>query len=114
MTEFAGMHETVLLDEAVELLVTKPSGIYVDATFGRGGHSNAILKVLSGEGRLIAFDKDVDALKEADKVFSGDARFEIVHGSFADIDLMPTARFPASNSTTLSTTVLLYMIKSLF
>ncbi len=86
MTEFVGMHETVLLEEAVELLVTKPSGIYVDATFGRGGHSKAILNALDESGRLIAFDKDVDALKEAGKVFSDDPRFEIVHGSFADIE----------------------------
>jgi 16S rRNA (cytosine1402-N4)-methyltransferase len=86
MTEFAGMHETVLLEEAVASLVTKPSGIFVDATFGRGGHSKAILSALSESGRLIAFDKDVDALKEANKEFSDDARFEIVHGSFADIE----------------------------
>jgi 16S rRNA (cytosine1402-N4)-methyltransferase len=86
MTEFAGMHETVLLEEAVASLVTKPSGIFVDATFGRGGHSKAILSALSESGRLIAFDKDVDALKEANKEFSNDARFEIVHGSFADIE----------------------------
>lgn len=86
MTEFVGMHETVLLEEAVELLVTKPSGIYVDATFGRGGHSKAILNALDESGRLIAFDKDVDALAEAGKVFSEDPRFEIVHGSFADIE----------------------------
>ena len=86
MTEFVGMHETVLLEEAVELLITKPSGIYVDATFGRGGHSKAILSALDGSGRLIAFDKDVDALEEAGKVFSDDPRFDIVHGSFADIE----------------------------
>lgn len=86
MSEFDGMHETVLLEEAVELLVTDSSGIYVDATFGRGGHSKAILSALSAKGRLIAFDKDADALKEAGNIFSDDERFEIVHGSFADIE----------------------------
>tara|TARA_R110001592_G_scaffold140266_5_gene361058 strand:- start:24006 stop:24947 length:942 start_codon:yes stop_codon:yes gene_type:complete len=86
MSEFEGMHETVLLNEAVELLVTNPSGIYVDATFGRGGHSRAILDALSSDGRLIAIDKDIDALKEADKVFGEDPRFEIIHGSFTDIE----------------------------
>lgn len=86
MSEFDGMHETVLLEEAVELLVTDSSGVYVDATFGRGGHSKALLNALGEKGRLIAFDKDIDALKEADKAFSNDKRFEIVHGSFADIE----------------------------
>lgn len=86
MSEFVGAHETVLLHEAVELLVTKPSGIYVDATFGRGGHSKAILDALDGSGRLIAIDKDLDALTKAQADYKDDARFEIVHGSFADID----------------------------
>lgn len=86
MSEFDGVHETVLLKEAVELLITDPSGVYVDATFGRGGHSKAILNALSSDGKLIAIDKDIDALREADMVFSDDARFEIVHGSFADIE----------------------------
>lgn len=86
MSEFVGAHETVLLHEAVELLVTKPSGIYVDATFGRGGHSKAILDSLEKGGRLIAIDKDLDALNKAQAGYKDDARFEIVHGSFADID----------------------------
>ena len=86
MSEFVGVHETVLLREAVEYLVKKPSGIYVDATFGRGGHSRAILDSLDESGRLIAIDKDLDALNKAQEAYKGDARFEIVHGSFADID----------------------------
>ena len=55
-------HKTVLLDEAVDALVWDPDGTYVDGTFGRGGHSRAILGLLSPRGRLIAFDKDPDAL----------------------------------------------------
>lgn len=86
MSESDGMHETVLLKEAVDLLITDPSGVYVDATFGRGGHSKAILSALSPDGRLIAIDKDIDALKEADNIFRNDSRFEIVHGSFGDIE----------------------------
>ncbi len=86
MTDFTGNHETVLLHEAVELLITNPSGVYVDATFGRGGHSQAILNALNDDGKLIAIDKDIDALKEAHKIFGKDARFKIVHGSFADIE----------------------------
>jgi 16S rRNA (cytosine1402-N4)-methyltransferase len=86
MSELVGTHEAVLLEEAIKQLVTNPSGIYVDATFGRGGHSKAVLDVLSSDGRLIAIDKDMEALKEAEKIFGNDSRFEIVHGSFADIE----------------------------
>ena len=55
-------HTTVLLSEAVDALDIKPDGTYVDATFGRGGHSRLILSKLSPKGRLIAFDKDLDAI----------------------------------------------------
>lgn len=86
MSDSVGIHETVLLNEAVELTVINPSGIYVDATFGRGGHSQAILDVLDQSGRLIAIDKDLDALERAKLDFKDDSRFEVVHGSFADIE----------------------------
>ena len=55
-------HTTVLLSEAVDALDIQPDGTYVDATFGRGGHSRLILSKLSPQGRLIAFDKDLDAI----------------------------------------------------
>lgn len=74
-------HRTVLLDEAVDALVTRPDGVYVDGTFGRGGHSRAVLARLSDAGRLIAFDKDPRAIETASGI--EDARFEIVHDSFA-------------------------------
>ncbi len=74
-------HRTVLLDEAVDALVTRPDGIYVDGTFGRGGHSRAVLARLGEAGRLIAFDKDPLAIATAEQI--GDARFAIVHDSFA-------------------------------
>src|SRR5690606_12322608 len=83
-------HSTVLLDEAVEALVTDPHGFYVDGTFGRGGHSAAILARLSPNGRLLAIDKDPQAIATAHQRFGADSRFEIVRGSFADI-----ARFAA-------------------
>ncbi|SFN02661.1 16S rRNA (cytosine1402-N4)-methyltransferase [Formivibrio citricus] len=73
-------HRTVLLDEAVEALALQPSGIYVDCTFGRGGHSRLILSRLGAQGRLIAFDKDPHAIAEAEKI--SDPRFEIVHSGF--------------------------------
>lgn len=73
-------HTTVLLAEAVEALVTRPEGLYVDGTFGRGGHSRAVLAKLAAEGRLVAFDKDPEAIAEAGRI--ADARFAIRHASF--------------------------------
>lgn len=76
-------HRTVLLDEAVESLVTRPDGVYVDGTFGRGGHSRAVLARLAPAARLIAFDKDPRAIETAQGI--KDARFSIVHDSFASM-----------------------------
>lgn len=75
-------HQAVLLEEAVEALAIRASGVYIDGTFGRGGHSRRILQALGAEGRLIAFDKDPDAIAVAEKEFGSDSRFRIVHGSF--------------------------------
>ncbi|NND69252.1 MAG: 16S rRNA (cytosine(1402)-N(4))-methyltransferase RsmH, partial [Halioglobus sp.] len=77
------IHETVLLREAVEALVTDPDGVYVDGTFGRGGHSRALLEKLSAEGRLVAADKDPAAIAVANEVAQGDDRFAFYHGSFS-------------------------------
>ncbi len=75
-------HITVLLKEAVEALAIKPDGVYVDGTFGRGGHSRAILAQLGPEGRLIAFDRDPQAIAAGEAI--GDGRFELVHAPFSD------------------------------
>ncbi|AOI71977.1 ribosomal RNA small subunit methyltransferase H [Burkholderia ubonensis] len=83
-------HRTVLLDEAVDALVTRPDGIYVDGTFGRGGHSRAVLARLGAAGRLIAFDKDPRAIETAQGI--EDARFSIVHDSFASMQGALAAR----------------------
>ncbi|PWF44318.1 16S rRNA (cytosine(1402)-N(4))-methyltransferase RsmH [Massilia glaciei] len=80
------LHRTVLLDEAVDALAIagpRAGGVYVDGTFGRGGHSRLILSRLGPQGRLIGFDKDLQAIATAEQV--GDARFEIVHDSFASM-----------------------------
>ena len=74
-------HVTVLLDEAVQALAIKPSGIYVDGTFGRGGHSKKILEQLGVNGRLIAFDRDLSAIESSRAI--ADARFSMVHSHFA-------------------------------
>jgi 16S rRNA (cytosine1402-N4)-methyltransferase len=76
----AWRHTTVLLEEAVQALVTQPDGTYVDGTFGRGGHSRAVLALLSPAGRLVAFDKDPEAIAEAASIT--DPRFVICHESF--------------------------------
>src|SRR3984957_1410437 len=76
-------HRTVLLDEAVEALITRVDGTYIDGTFGRGGHSRLILTKLSDAGRLIAFDKDPQAIATAAQI--QDSRFSIVHESFASL-----------------------------
>ena len=85
MPEF--QHHTVLLEEAVNALAIegeRANGIFIDGTFGRGGHSRLILERLGNRGRLIAFDKDPQAIASAASI--SDARFEIVHDSFATLD----------------------------
>jgi len=76
-------HTTVLLDEAVEALAIRRDGIYVDGTFGRGGHSARILERLGGNGRLISLDKDPAAVAVGEKW--RDARFQMMHRSFAKL-----------------------------
>ena len=79
----AWSHTTVLLPEAVQALVTQTDGVYVDGTFGRGGHSRAVLAALGPQGRLIAFDKDLEAVAAAQSIT--DPRFVMQHGDFGDM-----------------------------
>lgn len=76
-------HTSVLLYECIEGLAIKPDGIYVDATFGRGGHTGEILKRLGDHGRMIAFDRDPQAIEVANKI--DDPRFTIIHEPFAQM-----------------------------
>lgn len=76
-------HRTVLLEAAAEALVTHPDGLYVDATFGRGGHSRAILARLGAGGRLLALDRDPEAVAAAANI--DDARFSIRHAEFGEL-----------------------------
>ena len=82
---FPSPHQTVLLQEAVAALEIKPSGIYVDATFGRGGHSRAILERLGPSGRLLALDRDPQAVEAARAI--NDPRLTMVHHSFGELAL---------------------------
>lgn len=77
------VHATVLLNEAVEALEIKPDGVYVDGTFGRGGHSRLILQKLGERGRLIALDKDPTAIAAGKAIV--DTRFRLVHSGFEHV-----------------------------
>ncbi|MEM1155557.1 MAG: 16S rRNA (cytosine(1402)-N(4))-methyltransferase RsmH [Pseudomonadota bacterium] len=83
----SSLHQTVLLQEAIEALVTRPSGTYVDGTFGRGGHSRLMLAKLDEQARVIALDKDPQAALEATQLAMSEPRFEFFHSSFADLPL---------------------------
>lgn len=85
MSDIKEQHQSVLLAEVLSALHLQPNGIYIDATFGRGGHSQAILNQLNSYGRLFAMDKDPQAIAYAKKYFSHDKRFTIYHGSFTDL-----------------------------
>lgn len=78
-----GAHVTVLLDEAVDSLAIKQDGVYVDATFGRGGHSRRILSALGDSGRLVALDRDPQAIAAGAAV--ADRRFQLVHRAFGEL-----------------------------
>jgi 16S rRNA (cytosine1402-N4)-methyltransferase len=92
VTEPGGLHMPVLLDEAIAGLNIRPDGIYIDGTFGRGGHSRRILEELGAAGSLLAFDKDDEAVMVARAEFADDQRFSIVHGSFAQMAAIAAKR----------------------
>ena len=85
--EASWKHTTVMLGEAVDALVHDPAGCYVDGTFGRGGHTRAILEQLNEQGRVIAFDKDPEAVAYANGI--DDSRFSIRHDSFTGMEELP-------------------------
>ena len=78
-------HTTVFLHEAVDALVTDIDGFYVDGTFGRGGHAAELLGRLSGQGSVLAIDKDPQAISAGQERFAEDPRLQLFHGSFADL-----------------------------
>ena len=78
-------HRSVLLEETVQALAVQPSGTYIDATFGRGGHARAILARLGPAGRLLGIDRDPEAIAEARHLEAEDARFQAVRAPFGEI-----------------------------
>lgn len=79
-------HRSVLLDEAVDYLINDSAGRYVDATFGRGGHSRLILGQLDAQGSLLGIDKDPEAIRVAKELAEEDSRFSWYHGSFSELN----------------------------
>ena len=79
------LHQTVLQAEAIEALAIKKDGNYIDATFGRGGHSKAILSSLSEKGCLIAIDRDPEAIAHANKFKDQDSKLKVVQATFGEI-----------------------------
>ena len=84
-------HETVLVAEAINALSIRKDGIYVDATFGRGGHSRLILENLGAQGSLIVFDRDPEAIEVATQIGEKDERLQIAHAPFGDLEEQLTA-----------------------
>ena len=85
------LHSPVLLEESIDFLITNPSGKYIDATFGRGGHSRKILDSISKDGVLLALDKDIEAIRFAKENFK-DNNFSIKHTGFEDLDSLNDAK----------------------
>jgi 16S rRNA (cytosine1402-N4)-methyltransferase len=80
-------HLPVMFAEALQQLAIKKDGIYLDCTFGRGGHSQGILNLLAKQGRLLAFDRDWDAINSAyAKAMQEDKRFSLIHGCFSELE----------------------------
>jgi 16S rRNA (cytosine1402-N4)-methyltransferase len=86
MVDTQWTHTTVLLQESIDAAVTDPNGTYIDATYGRGGHSRLLLSKLSPSGRLIAFDRDAEAVANAQPLVQSDPRFSIRHAAFSEMD----------------------------
>jgi len=78
-------HQSVLLEETVQLLAVQKDGFYVDCTFGRGGHSQKILELLGPQGQLLAIDKDPSAITVAEGIAGRDTRLSVEHGSFGKL-----------------------------
>ena len=85
ISSMSTQHETVLRHEAVEALVTSAEGVFVDCTYGRGGHSAEILNKLNSSGRLLVIDKDLVAIEHARNHLGSDDRVLIRQGSFCDL-----------------------------
>jgi 16S rRNA (cytosine1402-N4)-methyltransferase len=87
-------HKPVLVDEVLAALAVRPAGHYVDATFGRGGHSARILAHLGPQGRLVAIDRDREAIAAGRARFASEGRVTFVHGAFGELAALLRAALP--------------------
>jgi 16S rRNA (cytosine1402-N4)-methyltransferase len=87
-------HKPVLVDEVLAALAVRPAGHYVDATFGRGGHSACILDALGPQGRLVAIDRDPEAIAAGRTRFASEGRLTLVHGVFGELAALLRAALP--------------------
>ena len=87
-------HKPVLVDAVLEVLAVRPTGRYLDATFGRGGHSERILQAVGAHGQLVAIDRDPDAIAAGRARFASEPRLTLVHGAFADLAQLVRAARP--------------------
>lgn len=85
------MHESVLLAEAIASLNVRPQGVYIDCTFGRGGHTREILRKLGDAGRILALDRDPGAI-ESGQALAADPRLELVHAPFSRLEQILDSR----------------------
>lgn len=92
MTNQLPKHQPVLLKQTVEALYIQPDGVYIDATFGRGGHSRAILEQLSADGRLLGLDRDPQAVNAGKELAATDSRFAIEHATFSQLSSVVHSR----------------------
>ena len=92
MSEAAFTHVPVLLDEVIEHLITDSTGTYIDATFGRGGHTHALLERLRPCANLLVIDRDPEALMVAEELASSDRRVSVQLGNFSEINMLPQVR----------------------
>ena len=89
-------HTPVLVEETLSALAPVAGGYYVDATFGRGGHTARLLAALGGEGRVLAIDQDAQAIAVGRQRFADEVRLALVHASFADLAALVPAHAPAT------------------
>jgi 16S rRNA (cytosine1402-N4)-methyltransferase len=85
MTEAQELHRPVLLNECMDALLPEVGGLFIDATFGRGGHAKALLARMPSDAKLLAFDRDPSALAAASELARSDSRINLVHANYADI-----------------------------
>jgi 16S rRNA (cytosine1402-N4)-methyltransferase len=90
-------HTPVLIEEVLEALAVRPAGLYIDATFGRGGHTRRLLEALGPEGRVLAIDRDPAAIAAGRARFAAEPRLRLLHGTFGELAALVRTQAPAAS-----------------